>query len=116
MADKNETVANPSNPDRYDEMIAAFSSLEPETLAIIRKLVVEAVYLEEELDRLRPMPKLLINRKTGETRKSPAADMYSQYLSRYNEVIRVLSRTSGQALANEPSILEEFLMNGGLDA
>jgi len=59
------------------------------------KLIDEIVYLEEQLDVLRELPKIKINPDNPEMQKAtPAAKMYKEYLQQYLNAVKLLSKAA----------------------
>ena len=59
-------------------------------------MIDEIVYLEEQLDMLRKLPKIKINPKNPEQQKvTPAAKMYKEYLQQYINAIKAVEKSVG---------------------
>ena len=81
-------------------------------------LVDEAVYLEEQLDYLRKLPKIKVHPKDPSKQKAtPAAKLYREMLQQYTNIIKILVRVSGIDEAEEDSPLRLWLKknNEGMD-
>jgi hypothetical protein len=113
MSKNVQTQSKVTVTDRYAEIMSGFSQLDAESVAIITNLAHEAVFLEGQLAEIKRYPFMLVNQRTGETKKTAACDEYSQLLSRYNEVIRVLTKARGAVAGDEPSPLERWLEQNG---
>ena len=73
-------------------------------------LIDEAIYLEEQLDYLRTLPKLKVHPKDPSKQKAtPAAKLYREYLQQYTNIIKILLRVSGVDEAEEDSPLRAWL-------
>lgn len=73
-------------------------------------LVTEMVYLEEQLDELRDLPKIRIH-PTDKTKQkiTPAAKLYKEYLQQYTNVVKILLRATGTDEAEEESPLRKWM-------
>lgn len=78
-------------------------------------LVTEMVYLEEQLDELRELPKIKIH-PTDKTKQkaTPAAKLYKEYLQQYTNIVRILLRKTGADVDDEESPLRKW-MNAHVD-
>ena len=75
----------------------------------IQPLITEAVYLEGELDRLRPLPKLRVHPTDPSKQKpTPAARLYREFLQQYVNIIRTLIRATGADEHEEDSPLRAW--------
>lgn len=73
-------------------------------------LVDEMVYLEEELDRLRELPKIKVHPKDPTKQKTtPAAKMYKEFLQQYTNVVKVLLRATRGDEVEEESPLRRWM-------
>ena len=73
-------------------------------------LIDEMIYLEEELEYLRKLPKIRINAKDKTKQKAtPAARMYREALTQYTNIIRVLVRAKGIEDNEDDSPLREWM-------
>lgn len=73
-------------------------------------LIEEAVYLEEQLDYLRTLPKIKVHPKDKSKQKAtPAAKLYREMLQQYTNIIKILVRVSGIDEAEEDSPLRAWL-------
>lgn len=73
-------------------------------------LVTEMVYLEEQLDELRALPKIKIH-PTDKTKQktTPAAKLYKEYLQQYTNVVRILIKKTGVDMDDEESPLRKWM-------
>lgn len=73
-------------------------------------LITEMVYLEEQLDELRELPKIKVH-PTDKTKQktTPAARLYKEYLQQYSNIIRILMRATGTDEADEESPLRKWV-------
>lgn len=78
-------------------------------------LVNEMVYLEEQLDELRDLPKIKVH-PTDKTKQktTPAAKLYKEYLQQYTNIVRILIRATGADMEDEESPLRKW-MNAHVD-
>lgn len=73
-------------------------------------LVDEMVYLEEQLDELRVLPKIMVHPKNKSIQKTtPAAKLYREYLQQYTNIVRILMKVTGVEDAEEDSPLRKWL-------
>ena len=78
-------------------------------------LVTEMVYLEEQLDELRVLPKIKIHPDDPTKQKTtPAAKLYKEYLQQYTNIVRILIRATGADIEDEESPLRKW-MNAHVD-
>lgn len=95
---------------RRDELIEAIGD-KPLT-----PMVDEMVYLEEQLDMLRSLPKIKVHPKDPTKQKVlPAAKIYKDYLQQYVNVVKALEKAVGEEAAEADSPLRRW-MNEHLDA
>ena len=89
---------------RKDELMDAIDhdvTLEP--------LLDDMIYLEEQLDYLRTLPKLKVHPKDKTKQKpTPAARLYREALANYTNIIRLLLRAKGIDENDETSPLREW--------
>ena len=80
-----------------------------EDIALI-PLVEEMVYLEEQLDTLRDLPKIKVHPTDKSKQKAtPAAKMYKEYLQQYVNVVKLLIKATGADESEEISPLRKWL-------
>ena len=73
-------------------------------------LIDEMIFLENQLDELRGLPKLLVNPKNPAQQKTtPAARLYKEYLQQYTNIIRILLRTTDTGSETEESPLRKWI-------
>ena len=73
-------------------------------------LITEMVYLEEQLDELRELPKIKVH-PTDKTKQkaTPAAKLYKEYLQQYTIIVRILMRATGADETEEDSPLRKWM-------
>lgn len=73
-------------------------------------LITEMVYLEEQLDELRELPKIKIH-PTDKTKQktTPAAKLYKEYLQQYTNIVRILMKATGVDESEEESPLRKWM-------
>lgn len=73
-------------------------------------LITEMVYLEEQLDELRALPKIKVH-PTDKTKQktTPAAKLYKEYLQQYTNIVRILTRATGTDMDDEESPLRKWM-------
>ena len=73
-------------------------------------LINEMVYLEEQLDELRELPKIKIHPTDPSKQKTtPAARLYKEYLQQYTNIIRILMKATGVDETEEESPLRKWV-------
>lgn len=80
-----------------------------ETPALI-PLVNDMVYLEEQLDYLRSLPKIKVHPKDPSKQKTtPAAKLYKELLQQYTNILRIMMRATGIDESEEESPLRQWV-------
>jgi hypothetical protein len=78
--------------------------------AALVPLVEEMVYLEDQLDQLRELPKIVIHPKDPtKQRTTPAAKLYKELLQQYTNIVRILIRATGADEIEEDSPLRKWM-------
>lgn len=73
-------------------------------------LVEEMIYLEKELEKLRNLPKILVNSKDEAKQKpTPAGKMYKEYLQQYINIVKALAKSGADENAEADSPLDKWL-------
>ena len=73
-------------------------------------LVTEMVYLEEQLDGLRELPKIKVHPTDKSRQKTtPAAKLYKEYLQQYTNIVRILIKVTGADETEEDSPLRKWM-------
>lgn len=73
-------------------------------------LVTEMVYLEEQLDELRELPKIKVHPTDPTKQKTtPAARLYKEYLQQYTNIVRILIKVTGADENEEESPLRKWM-------
>lgn len=73
-------------------------------------LVNEMVYLENQLDELRELPKIKVHPEDKTKQKTtPAAKLYKEYLQQYTNIVRILMKATGTDEADEDSPLRRWI-------
>ena len=76
---------------------------------ILAPLIDEMLYLEEQLDYLRTLPKIVVHPKDPTKQKATvAAKQYKELLQQYVNIIRTLERTTGVDEKDEESPLRQW--------
>ena len=72
-------------------------------------LVEDMVYLEEQLDMLRALPKIKVHPTDPSKQKAtPAAELYKELLQQYVNVVKVFLRATGTEVDDEESPLRRW--------
>lgn len=75
-------------------------------------LINEMVYLEEQLDYLRNLPKIKVHPTDSSKQKAtPAAKMYKEMLQQYTNIIRILMKAIGVDDSEDDSPLRKWMKN-----
>ena len=73
-------------------------------------LVTEMVYLEDQLDELRELPKIKVHPEDKTKQKTtPAAKLYKEYLQQYTNIVRILMKATGADENEEESPLRKWI-------
>lgn len=73
-------------------------------------LIDEMVYLEEQLDYLRGLPKIKVHPKDPSKQKTtPAAKQYKEFLQQYTNIVRMLIRATNSDESEEESPLRKWM-------
>lgn len=73
-------------------------------------MIDEIVYLEEQLDMLRKLPKIKVNPKNPEQQKAtPAAKMYKEYFQQYINAIKAIEKSVSTNESEEESPLRKWV-------
>ena len=73
-------------------------------------LINEMVYLEEQLDELRELPKIKVHPEDKTKQKTtPAAKLYKEFLQQYTNIVRILMKVTGVDEAEEDSPLRKWI-------
>lgn len=76
----------------------------------LTQLIDEVIYLEEQLDMLRKLPKIKVNPNNPEQQKAtPAAKLYKEYLQQYLNAIKLLSKETDDKNNEEESPLRKWV-------
>lgn len=95
--------------DRKEELLQIFSEIE-DTKGIIRPMIDDVVFLEDQLQDLRKLPFIRINPDNPAQQKpTAAAKMYKELLQQYNNCVKILTGVLRRDAPEEDSPLREFL-------
>ena len=73
-------------------------------------LINDMVYLENQLDQLRALPKIKVDPDNPQNQKAtPAAKQYKEYLQQYINIVKVVLRASGTDQTEEESPLRKWM-------
>lgn len=90
--------------DRRTELLEAI-----EHDATLIPLIDDMIYLEEQLEYLRTLPKIKVHPKDKTLQKTtPAARMYRESLANYTNIVRLLLRARGIDENDESTPLREW--------
>lgn len=75
-----------------------------------KPLIEEVLYLEEQLDMLRKLPKIRVNPNNPEQQKvTPAAKLYKEYLQQYLNALKILLKMTDNENESEDSPLRKWV-------
>ena len=78
--------------------------------ATLIPLIDEMVYLEEQLDYLRGLPKIKVHPNDPSKQKpTPAAKMYKEFLQQYTNIVKILMKATGIDESEEESPLRKWV-------
>ena len=99
------SVENCTGANRREELLTAINH-DP----TLTPLVDDAVYLEQQLEELRRLPKLKVHPNDSTKQKAtPAAKLYKEMLQQYTNIIKVLTRQSDFDETEDESPLRSWL-------
>lgn len=76
----------------------------------LKPLISEMVYLEEQLDYFRSLPKIKVHPNDPSKQKpTPAAKLYKEYLQQYTNVVKILLKATGTDESEEESPLRKWM-------
>lgn len=76
---------------------------------VLMPLITEMVELEDQLENLRLLPKIIIHPKDPTKQKAtPAAKMYKECLQQYTNIIRILMHATGTEAEDAESPLRRW--------
>lgn len=94
--------------ERFEEIFKLFENRKDKEL--IRPLVADMVFLEEQLTELRKYPFIKVHPEMPELQKAtPAAKQYKELLQQYTNIVKVLSKASDDKGAVEESPLRKWV-------
>ena len=78
--------------------------------SVVSPLIDEILYLEDQLNYLRDLPKIRVNPADKSQQKAtPAAKMYKEYLQQYLNAIKLLSGVTKTDIDTEESPLRKWV-------
>ena len=93
--------------DRRSELIKVLNDANN---SIVNPLIDEILYLEEQLNYLRGLPKIRVNPADNSQQKiTPAAKLYKEYLQQYLNAIKLLSGITKTDVDSEESPLRKWV-------
>ncbi len=94
---------------RKQELMKIFESVE-DTKGLIEPMIVDVIFLEDQLDYLRRLPFIRVNPADPSQQKTtPAAKQYKELLQQYNNCIKILVSVLRKDAVEEESPLRAFL-------
>jgi hypothetical protein len=96
---------------RKEELLEAVKN-DPKVVPLINDMV----YLENQLDQLRALPKIRVDEENPAKQKStPASKMYKEYLQQYVNVVKVVQKAAGPDGSEADSPLRAWIREHGDD-
>ncbi|WP_298535794.1 hypothetical protein [uncultured Methanobrevibacter sp.] len=94
---------------RKEELLQIFDQVE-DTKGIIKPMIDDVVFLEEQLQELRKLPFIRINpRDHAQQKATPAAKQYKELLQQYNNCVKILTGILRKDTPEEESPLRAFI-------
>ena len=94
---------------RKEELLKIFDEIE-DTKGIIRPMIDDVVFLEDQLKELRKLPFIRVNPDNPAQQKpTAAAKQYKELLQQYNNCVKILTGVLRRDAPEEESPLREFL-------
>lgn len=82
----------------------------------ITPLIEKMLFLENELEKLEKLPMIKVHPENPEIQKStPAAKLYKEFLQQYTNIIKVISRATGDENNEEDSPLRKWARSREVD-
>ena len=101
--------------ERKQELLKVFEGAD-EQKDIVYPLIDEIVFLEEQLEDLRDLPMIIINKNNPSQQKpTTASRQYKDFLQQYNNCIKTLAGILRKSQGEEESPLREFLRNANME-
>jgi hypothetical protein len=95
---------------RKRALLGCFADADPSIKTIVTPLIAEMVYMEANLERIKGVPLLLINKNDPtKQQQTPAAQLYSRLMSRYADVVAKLTRMLRVEDTTEESPLRAYM-------
>lgn len=99
--------------DRRQELINYCCKSDEDRIVFV-PLIKEAIFLEKRLEDLKKLPFIKINPKNpAQQKNTPAQKQYKELLQQYTNVIKVLTRATGQDEGDEESPLRKWVRKQG---
>lgn len=77
---------------------------------VLIPLIDDMVYLEQQLEYYRKLPKIKVNpRNKSQQKKTPAANLYKEFLQQYMQIIKTISKKMDEGPDDEESPLRKWL-------
>lgn len=93
--------------ERRDELLKLVNDSNE---SIIRPLIDKILFLENQLEQLEKLPMIKVHPQMPELQKStPAAKLYKEFLQQYTNIIKVISRATGEENNEEDSPLRKWV-------
>lgn len=96
--------------DRKETLLNIFKDVEESKRILVLPLIDDVVYLENQLSKLRDLPKIRIHPKNPERQETtPAGKMYKEYMQSYINAIKTLQTTLSRYTQEEQDAFEKWL-------
>lgn len=95
--------------NRKDELLKIFEDVDDQK-GVIRPLIDDVVFLEEQLSYLRTLPMIRVNPTDKSQQKvTPAQKEYKEFLQQYSNCIKILSAVLKKGSAEDESPLRAYV-------
>lgn len=95
---------------RKDELLKIFNEVDEAKRELIKPLLDDVVYLEDQLEKLRALPKIRIHPKNPERQEvTPAGKLYKEYMQSYLNAIKTLQTTLSRYTQEEQDAFDKWL-------
>ena len=95
---------------RKEEILKLIEGNDSNSVRIVRELVDDFVFLEEQLKELRKLPQIVVNKANPSLQKTtPAAKLYKDTLIQYSNLIKIiLSACEEEATEDDENVISQL--------
>ncbi len=95
--------------NRKEELMKIIEKTGEDNKKVLKNLVDEVIYLEDQMLELKKLPFLRIDKKNPMRQQAtPASKQYKELLQQYTNIIKILMSTCGEKMDTETSPLREW--------